>query len=210
MLSFSGDPQVADRQMQAIIFYLTTFGYIDGEFDNSEKEFVRTYIQKLVEHRVQVGMPSGDAKLQTELVQRFTTHFHEVFENIDRHVADLFTEAVAQDEDQDAFIHAKLKLRCFELFQEFERDNQEALMAAMDDLIAADGEVHPAEQKFRNELVDLFETDVDIDVIEDSGGGRRTIVDPIERRQSSADHPFFQPLEFLYSTDNEQIQKQIH
>ena len=33
MLQFSKDPEVAERQMQAIIFYLTTFGYIDGEFD---------------------------------------------------------------------------------------------------------------------------------------------------------------------------------
>ena len=209
MLSFSQDPQVADRQMQAIIFYLTTFGYIDGDFDSSEKDYVRDYIRKLVAHRVELGMPSADEKLRSELVGRFTTHFHEVFENIDRHVADLFTEAVAQNEDQDAFIHAKLKLKCFELFQEFDEGNQEALMAAMDELIAADGEVHPAEQKFRNELVELFEQDLGIEIIEDADGGRRTIVDPVEQRASNVDHPFFKQFEFHYSADQEKIRKQI-
>ena len=44
MLSFSADPQVAEKQMRAIIFYLTTFGYIDGDFDASEKSFVRAYL----------------------------------------------------------------------------------------------------------------------------------------------------------------------
>src|SRR4051812_38642584 len=30
MLTFSTDPNVAEQQMNAIIFYLTAFGYIDG------------------------------------------------------------------------------------------------------------------------------------------------------------------------------------
>ena len=33
MLTFSRDPNVAEKQMKAIIFYLTTFGYVDGHFD---------------------------------------------------------------------------------------------------------------------------------------------------------------------------------
>ena len=41
MLSFSSDPTLADKQMRAIIFYLTTFGHIDGEFDASERNFVK-------------------------------------------------------------------------------------------------------------------------------------------------------------------------
>ena len=92
MLKFSTDPKTAERQMQAIIFYLTTFGYIDGDFDSSEKDFVRDYIRKLVEARVTTGMPNADAALRAELVGKFTQHFHEVFEGIDRHVRELFTE----------------------------------------------------------------------------------------------------------------------
>src|SRR5688500_11393701 len=98
MLSFSSDPQVAEKQMHAIIFYLTTFGYIDGDFDAKERDFVRDYIRKLVERRVDQGVPDADAALKGELVSKFTAHFQEVFENIDRHVKELFTESVASDE----------------------------------------------------------------------------------------------------------------
>ena len=51
MMNFSDDPNIAETQMHALIFYLTTFGYIDGDFDASEKSFVRDYIGKLVTSR---------------------------------------------------------------------------------------------------------------------------------------------------------------
>ena len=49
MLTFSSDPAVAETQMAAIIFYLTTFGYIDGDFDLSEKDFVRDNVQSQID-----------------------------------------------------------------------------------------------------------------------------------------------------------------
>ena len=52
MLKFSSKGPEAEKQMRAVIFYLTTFGYIDGDFDAAEKDFVRGYIRKLVAHRV--------------------------------------------------------------------------------------------------------------------------------------------------------------
>src|SRR5262245_50318191 len=99
MLSFSADPQVAEKQMRAIIFYLTTFGYIDGEFDASEKTFVRAYIARLVSERVRSA--NVDASLHSELTSKYTAHFHEVFEEIDTQVRELFTEAVTRDEEQN-------------------------------------------------------------------------------------------------------------
>ncbi|MBX3247460.1 MAG: metallophosphoesterase [Myxococcales bacterium] len=209
MIRFSTDPQVAEQQMHAIIFYLTTFGYIDGDFDESEKDYVRDYVRKLVEQRVATGMPDADPTLRGELVARFSTHFLEVFENIDRYVRDLFTEAVAQNENQDAFIHAKLKLKCFELFQGFDRDSQEVLMEAVDELINADGQVHPAEAKFRAELVELFHADLGLELEPDFEAPRTTIASPIERRVSKPDHPFFGKLEFHYSADKDKILQQI-
>src|SRR6185503_16625592 len=77
MLKFSKDGPTADKQMRAVIFYLTTFGYIDGDFDASEKSFVRDYVGKLVEHRVHDAVPESDIKLRGELKHKFTTHFHE-------------------------------------------------------------------------------------------------------------------------------------
>src|SRR5687767_8773043 len=122
MMTFSDDPKVAEQQMHAIIFYLTTFGYIDGDFDLSEKQFVRDYIRTVIEHRVRLAKPDAAAALQAELAGKWTSHFHEVFGEIDHGVRSLFTEAVAKDEDVNRFVYAKLKLRCFEIFKGFDDD----------------------------------------------------------------------------------------
>ena len=53
MITFSDDPRVAEQQMHAVIYYLTAFGYIDGDFDTNEKQYIRDHIGKLVE-------PGGD------------------------------------------------------------------------------------------------------------------------------------------------------
>ena len=44
MLNFSNDPKIAEKQMNAVIFYLTTFGFIDGDFDDAEQKVVKAYI----------------------------------------------------------------------------------------------------------------------------------------------------------------------
>ena len=94
MLKFSSNGPEAEKQMRAVIFYLTTFGYIDGDFAAAEKTFVRGYIERLVVHRVTSA--ELEPALAAELTAKFTTHFLEVFESIDRQVMDLFTEAVAE------------------------------------------------------------------------------------------------------------------
>ncbi len=210
MISFHADPKIAEQQMHAIIFYLTTFGYIDGDFDQSEKLFVREYVRKLVEQRVASGMPGGDPALKAELVQKYTTHFHEVFEGTDKTVKDLFTEAVSEGEDQNHFVHSKLKLRCFEIFQSFDAAGQEALMETIDELIMADGTAHPAEVKFRAELSALLEADLGIELI-DEGGHGRTSVSVREKTKLQADHahPFFDQFEHHYSRDPEKITTQV-
>src|SRR6201996_3767727 len=157
VLTFSSNPDVAEQQMNAIIFYLTAFGYIDGEFDFTEKTFVRIYIRQLVTARAQAAMPDADPKTRDEVINKFVTHFHEVFEQVDRGVKELFDEAVADGEDVDAFVYAKLKLRSYEIFQSFDRDNQNELLATIDELIYADGSVHPSEAKFRQEIEALLE-----------------------------------------------------
>ena len=45
MLCFSPDPNIAEQQMHAVILYLTAFGYVDGDFDASERSLVRGYIR---------------------------------------------------------------------------------------------------------------------------------------------------------------------
>ncbi len=207
MLTFSSDGPEAEKQMRAVIFYMTTFGYIDGDFDESEKSFVRDYIGKLISHRV-AGANIADPKLAAELTQKYTTHFLEVFETIDHQVKDLFTEAVAEGEDQDTFVHAKLKLRCFEIFKSFDDKNQEQLMETVDELINADGHVHPAEAKFRGELADLLNADLGIELVEERG--EKTVdVKPAELATKPDDNPFFSQFEKHYSSDPDALKNQV-
>ncbi len=213
MLTFSRDPNVAEQQMNAIIFYLTAFGYIDGEFDFTEKTFVRIYIRQLVTQRAQTAMPDADTKTRDDVIERFTTHFHEVFEQVDRSVRGLFDEAVADGEDVEKFVYAKLKLRSYEIFQSFERDNQTELLSTIDELIYADGSVHPSEKKFREEIEALLDTNVeqlsdrDIELV---------ATKQVEITEASAaprprvdNHPFFDRFEHHYAGDAERIRPQI-
>ena len=141
MVIFSKDPDIAEQQMNAVIVYLTTFGYIDGDFSLDEKLFVLEYIRSLVEMRVaETGLPQIDPMTAMELVNKFTSHFDEVFEQVDNEIRNLFTEVVGDGEKLHQFVYAKLKLRCFEIFQSFDRPSQEQLMETIDHLIMADGE----------------------------------------------------------------------
>lgn len=210
MMTFSADPMLAEQQMHAIIFYLTTFGYIDGDFDAAEKNFVRTYIKQLVFERAETTMKGGDPKVRAEVVAKYTEHFHEVFEGIDKRIQDLFGEPVAKDEDPSNFVHAKLKLRCFEIFQSFDRPGQEQLMATLDELIMADGVAHPAELQFRGELAALLEADLDVALVEEDSRASNVHVRGVATVASSGNvHPFFEPTEFHYSSDPEIIAKQM-
>jgi len=212
MLTFSTNPDIAEQQMNAIIFYLTAFGYIDGEFDFTEKTFVKIYIRQLVTARAKALMPDADPKTRDEVIGKFVTHFHEVFEQIDHQVGSLFDEAVADGENVEAFVYAKLKLRSYEIFQSFDRDNQHELLATVDELIYADGTVHPAEEKFRKELEGLLDTtaplsDRDIEVLREQN--RVAIEGPAAVRPRLEDHPFFARFEQHYSADPGRIKQQV-
>jgi hypothetical protein len=209
MLTFSTNPEVAEQQMNAIIFYLTAFGYIDGEFDFTEKTFVRIYIRQLVTQRAKLAMPDADAKTRDEVVNKFVAHFHEVFEQIDRSVKELFDEAVADGEDVEKFVYAKLKLRSYEIFQSFDRDNQNELLSTIDELIYADGSVHPSEAKFRAEIEALLDQPLAMSDIEIVPTKQVAITDPTAVRPRLDDHPFFSRFEQHYSADPSRIQQQI-
>ena len=211
MITFSTDPLRAENQMHAVIFYLVTFGYIDGDFDAKEKSFVKEIIRQLIEHRATDAMPDAEKAVRDDVVTKYTRHFHEVFEGIDQNVRDLFTESVSEGEDPKAFVHARLKVRCFEIFKSFDRAGQEQLMELIDTLLLADGVAHPAEVQFRGELGSFLEDDLGIEIIEDVEGGAQSIVvaEPRASTPSTIDHPFFKPFEFHFSADPTTITRQV-
>lgn len=210
MITFSNDGNRAEQQMHAVIFYLVTFGYIDGDFDAAEKSFVRKTIETLIEHRATSAMPDADAAVRADVIAKFTKHFHEVFEGIDHSVKELFTESVSSNEDPKAFVHAKLKVKCFEIFQSFDRVGQEQLMGLIDTLLLADGVAHPAEVQFRGELAQLLEADFGVDLIEEGvDDSKVTVAAARKADHSEVDHPFFKPFEFHFSRDPETIARQV-
>lgn len=209
MMSFSTDPLVAEQQMHAIIFYLTAFGYIDGDFDLAEKSFIRDYIGKLVNHRAREAM--GDqASKHADVIDRWTRHFHEILDSVDHEIQGHFTESVADGEDTKQFVLAKLKLRCFELFRRFDDVGRSNLLATIDELMYADGSVHPSEEVFRRELYRLLQAPIELHEheIEAVEAGAVVIAEARTLEPAQPDHPFFKSSEFDFAKDPDTFARQ--
>ena len=207
MIELSNDPRIAEQQIEAIIFYLTTCGYIDDDFDLTEKAFVRAYLRKVVTARVDAGAPL-DPELRYETIEKQHEHYIEVFQQIDHEVKELFTEAVTEGEDVGDFVRSKLKLRCFEMFQDLSEHNRVALLQVVDDFIDADGVQHPEEIKFRNELAALLNQEPTVEEA-DVISLNVELNKPAKITAREANHPFFSNFEHHYSADPETLNKQM-
>ncbi len=202
MLNLSADHETAEQELEAVLFFLAAFGYIDGDFDDSERDFVRRTLRSTLEHRVHEAMAPSDATAQEETAERWTAHFLGVFDAIDREMGDLLTEEIARDESRADFIYLRLKQRCFEVLQGFDSEGRDALLDLIDDLVMADGRAHPAEVQFRAELSELLEADLGIELIEeeDEEGRRPTVILPPPARPvpEVGSSPLLDPLERPY------------
>lgn len=206
MMQFSSDPRTAEQEMHAVIYYLTAFGYVDGHFDASERAYVKDYIGQLVAARAR-GAMGDDDPAYADVVGRWTEHFHEVFEQIDHSIHDWYTESVGDGETSEQFVIAKLKLRCFELFKAFDEATRAQLLGVVDELMHADGIIHPNEQQFRNELYRLLFAPVeipeaDIETVPEGG----VLIDEMRPKPlRELDHAFFKRSEWDYDKDPERF-----
>ena len=211
MIKFSTDAAVAEQQMHAIIFYLTAFGYVDGDFDRSEKAFIREYIAKLVAKRADDAL-SADVTQATrnEIVGKWTTHFHEELDRIDQGIQADFAEPVARGEDSRDFVIARLKLRCFELFTGFDEENRAQLLELVEELMMADGVIHPNERQFRDELFELINAPMELEPadLEPLEPGAVVVDASVRLSPKQMNHPFFSRTEFEYERDPEAFRKQ--
>ncbi|MBK8257961.1 MAG: metallophosphoesterase [Polyangiaceae bacterium] len=219
MITFHSDPNIAEQQMLAVIFYLTAFGYIDGNFDKSEKSYVRDYVGKLVVGRARAILGEKLDQHYAD-IERTINHFHLVIDETQRQIEELFTESVAEGESSEQFVLAKPKLRCFELFRRFDDKTRSQLLASVDDLMLADGTTHPNEEAFRRELYKLLFVpveveDYDLAEVEPASEelsdadlaevepGAVIISTPKTLSPSLPDHPFFREFEYPYAKDKE-------
>lgn len=159
MLALSADPDLAQEQMSGIIFYLVTFGYIDGHFDPSEMAFIKDVIRQVVEFRVDHPPEGAEAGDRDEQIALYLGYFEDMLKLVEEEVIELMHESVTEEESHQEYVTSKLRQRCFETFQSFDDDQQKLLLGALNGLLWADGEAHPAELKLRRELVELLDHD---------------------------------------------------
>ncbi len=199
---WSNDAAVAERQMQAVIFCLVAFGYIDTEFDKREKTFIVQHITKLVEDRAS-GI--ADDTVRADVVRKWAKHYQEVMDEMDRDILCHFTESVCEGESTHQFVLAKLKLGCFELLKGFDDDDRASLLTTIDELMHADGVIHPNEQAFRDDVARLLEAPVELadDELVAIDHGRVVFADTQVLSPRIDDHPFLQPFEWDYASDPE-------
>jgi len=207
MIQLSPDPAVAEQQIDAIIYYLTTCGYIDTEFDLTEKAFIRAYLRTIVTERIDALGPMS-AEVRYERIENQHNHYLERFQEIEREVKELLLEAVADGENSEEFVRSRLMLGCYERLAELDEGNRRSLMDTVDKFIAADGELHPSEVAFRNQLAELLGAEILID--ESALEGLGIALDaPATLEPKAKNHPFFEKLEHHYSADPARIRAQI-
>ncbi|MBW2731206.1 MAG: serine/threonine protein phosphatase [Deltaproteobacteria bacterium] len=201
MITFSSDPYVAENQMRAIIWHLVAFAYIDADFDVSEKDFIRGYIKKLVEQRATDAGNSGP--VSPDIIARWTEHFHEVLDEIDHQIQGYFQESTAHGESTEQFVLSRLKLGCFELLERFDDKGQEAIFAAVETLMHADGVVHENEQSFYDELLALIHLheEVALDELELVSEGEVIIGESHKPAVAMNNHPFLSQQEWDFARD---------
>lgn len=205
MPMFSADPAVAKKQLLAIVFLMTAFGHMDGKFALSEKRFVQDRIAKLVEQRMLEAI--ADPLARHVATEKTTAQFQRVAAAIDREIAALFTESVAEGESTEQFVHARLALRCYELLRQFDDEGRASIFEVVDELMKADGVVHPNELKLRDDIRRLIEAPIEIDVEPDVP---ETVVDRLVQMErpevlvpKTDDHPFFTREERAYARDTQ-------
>ncbi len=199
MISWSQKPEVAERQMQAIIFCLVAFGYIDSDFDHAEKEFIRDHIDKLVAERAR----AHDAATRPDMIAKWRQHYREVLDEYDRDILSHFTESIFDEESSQDFVIAKLKLGCFTLLRGFDEGGRAQILKTIDVMMHADGVIHPNEEAFRADVLKLLDAEVTLDDAELTTieAGTIEIEATTELTPRSLDHPLLKPSEWDFAED---------
>ncbi len=210
MIVLADAPELAAEQLRAIIYYLTTLAYVDGEYHDHERRFVAARIHKLVANQVHYRRGYESAATRTRLIQEQTEFFTAVAADIDREVQSLYDEAVLTKEGREAHVRDKLELRCYEVLRSFDAEARAKLLEICDELILADGVEHPAEKRFRQEIDKLLASSA----LED--GYATEALPPLSlriapassRRARTPNDDFFSRLERPYPTETAPLRKE--
>ncbi len=200
MLTLHHNKLIADQQMIGIIFCLTCFGYIDGEFDGDERSFISEYIDKLARLQAESLFVSSERSWEREArIRDQASHFSRIFDQIDREIADAAEEIVAAGESQMDYLMARLELETYRVFKQFDEQGQQELFDAVDELLMADGVAHPNELKFRQELQRFLQIDVASPAPQPTSDRPSiSFTEPVQLDPGRRNHTIFQALERQY------------
>lgn len=198
---------MADGQMRALIFCMAAFSYIDGNFDQAERDFIRARIGQIQRSRVET-MPVSEAQTKEEVIEEWTHYFEAVLDEFNAEIQSDLTESVAEGENIETYVSAKLKLRCFEQFQGLELAHRVELLDVVEELMSADGVVHPAEKKLAGELRELLNAPVllfddDIELSPPTG----IIIEQVTQPEAQPDHEMLSKLEHHFAQTKEGFAK---
>ncbi|TNF38266.1 MAG: serine/threonine protein phosphatase [Deltaproteobacteria bacterium] len=209
MLTLSTEPEVARQQMLGFILYLSTYAGADGEFDDSEREFIRRAIRMALDERYGELLADAPAILRDETINRLQAHFEGVLDRTINEIEEMTTESVGEAEDNADYVLSRLKVRCFEVLQTLDRPQQKQLIAAAEALIGADGHVHAAEQALHDDLAALLAADRG-EAAPVTADRPPVVIEEIGKRSSNGDAPaFLRPLERHYSAEPTQLAAQL-
>jgi len=210
VIALADAPELAAEQLRAIIYYLTTLAYVDGEYHDHERRFVAQRIHKLVANHVHYRRAHESAAMRHRLIDEQTRFFQAVADDIDREVQALFDEAVLKKEGREAHVRDKLELRCFEVLRSFDAEARVHLLEICDELILADGVEHPAEKLFRTDIQRLLALSaIDDDYAADALPPLTLRVrPPTVQRARTPNDDFFTALERPYPTDAGPLRKE--
>jgi len=196
MLTLHDNKLIADQQVIGLIYCLTAFGYIDGEYDDDERAFVADYIDRIVRSQAEGVFDSSEREWERERrIRDQVAHFERIREQIDEQMAEASSEIVAAGESQLDYIVSRLELETYKIFKQFGPDDQQALFDTVDELLHADGIAHPNELRFREELRQLLEIEVEPYAATDTSALPVTIADLAELDSGHRNHPLFAALE---------------
>jgi len=211
MLNFSSEPTEADREMEAVLFYLAAFGYIDGHFDKSERAYVDEFILEIAATQEPDESTAAGRSRRAALVDRLDRKI----QRIDAELAAMWDEPTAEGERALSFVRSRVKLRCFEIFESFAAADRQTLMSVVDDMLNADGVAHPEEVRFRAELMALLNAVRPTSAVRQTAqiedGRNRVVIHPhIEWPRTEANHPALTQLERHYASDSETLRRQLN
>lgn len=195
MLELSSDSAANERQIRALTFCLVAFGYIDGELDPAEAAFIRGELGALARRRAEVD---SDGDTPSFEAQHLAT-----FEHFDALVRNYFTESVGDGETHGRFVTSKLKLGCLELLGRLEENARRVVVESVEQLMHADGKVHPNEAAFFEEVSALLDAPIELDdsdLLEFSERVFR-IGAPMALAARGDDHPLLRAGEWDFSHD---------